>query len=227
MGLGIVDPQPQQHRGSRTVFRNLSDFTFAVVGRPVHPGIVAGPEPGIQFDGVGIDHPVSGNPQLAQGPDLSVTGHIEAGSLVDQQIQDMEIRIGFHGIMYFQLRDMFPQDIIVFLNLLQRQYQKRSSIPFRQAGDSILSQLEKTLFVHYPSPFGPAAAVRTCRHRHGHRKFVVHYTTMRRKCKRKIKENRGEQRSFEEFKEKYSPPGFTHNNALFFTFARNKTIQGV
>ena len=56
--------------------------------------------------------------------------------------------------------DMLPQDIIVFLNLFQRQYQKRSSIPFSQAGDSILGQLEKALFVHYPSHFGPAAAFR-------------------------------------------------------------------
>jgi hypothetical protein len=160
MGLGIVDPQPQQHRGARAVFRDLFDFAFAVIGHPVHPGIPAGLEPGIQLDGVGVDHPVPGNAQLAQGTDFSVAGHVEAGSLVDQQIQDMKVRIGFHGIMYFQLRDMLPQDIIVFLNLFQRQHQKRSSIPFSQAGDSILGQLEKALFVHYPSPFGPAAAFR-------------------------------------------------------------------
>ena len=138
MGFGIVDPQPEQHRSTRAVLGDLLDLAFAVISHPVDPGIIAGPEPGVQFDGVGIDHPISGDPQLAQSPDFSVTGHIEAGSFVDQEIQDPEIRIGFHGIMYLQLRDMVPQDFIVFFNLFQRQHQKRSSIPFRQAGDCIL-----------------------------------------------------------------------------------------
>ena len=130
MGLGIINAQAQKHGRMGYPFGNFADFRFTVKGHTRYTSIDAGLEASFRLDGIGIDHLFPRNTKACQGTDFPVTCNVKISVFINHGLQDSQIRIGLHCVMDSHLRDMGPQDVIIFFNLFQGKHQQRSAVSF-------------------------------------------------------------------------------------------------
>ena len=128
----ILHAHAHQHLGARHGSRHLGNFAFVVEGKSPHAELRRRRQPLRRLDRIRVDHARPGKPHARQRLDLASRSRIKRRAPLCQSCNDTRRGIRLHGVIYVHPRHISLQEIIISLDLRQRNDDKRRRIFLRQ-----------------------------------------------------------------------------------------------